>query len=100
MAPESDYRSTRKWRSRVGNPAPASINKKERAMAKGKVKWYNDSKGFGFITNDDGSEDIFVHYSAIIADRPSKRTLKEKDKVSFEIENSTRGLRAVNVKRI
>lgn len=53
-------------------------------MAKGTVKWFNDQKGFGFIQPDDGSKDIFIHISAV--ERAGLRTLKEGQKVTFEIE--------------
>jgi len=64
-------------------------------MAKGTVKWFNDSKGYGFISPDDGSDDLFVHYSAIKVD--GFRSLKEGQKVSFTSEQGPKGLRAVNV---
>jgi cold shock protein len=63
-------------------------------MAKGTVKWFNDSKGFGFITADTG-EDVFVHYSAIQAG--GFRTLAEGDVVEFETEAGPKGPKAVNV---
>jgi CspA family cold shock protein len=67
-------------------------------MARGKVKWFNDQKGFGFITPDDGSQDCFVHHSAIRAD--GYRTLEENDIVEFEIEQGDKGPRAANVQRV
>ena len=67
-------------------------------MARGKVKWFNDAKGIGFITNDDGSGDAFVHYSAIVAENPNRKTLKEGDVVEFDVEQAEKGPRAVNVK--
>jgi CspA family cold shock protein len=66
-------------------------------MPKGTIKWFNDKKGFGFITNEDGS-DVFVHYSGIKGD--GFRTLAEGDRVEFEIENCEKGPRAVSVKTI
>jgi CspA family cold shock protein len=69
-------------------------------MARGKVKWFNDAKGFGFVTNDDGSGDVFVHYSAIIADKDSHKTLKDGDEVDFEVEQGEKGARATNVKKV
>ncbi|HED34722.1 MAG TPA: cold-shock protein [Gammaproteobacteria bacterium] len=65
-------------------------------MATGTVKWFNESKGFGFISPDDGSKDVFVHFSAI-ADE-GFRTLAEGQKVSFDVEEGPKGPQAANVK--
>ncbi|CAN5198463.1 cold-shock protein [soil metagenome] len=64
-------------------------------MAEGTVKWFNDEKGFGFISPDDGSKDLFVHQSAIQSS--GFRTLEEGAKVSYEAESSEKGPRAANV---
>lgn len=63
-------------------------------MRKGTVKWFNESKGFGFISSD-GGDDVFVHYSSITGD--GFKTLLEGDSVSFEVEQGPKGLKAVNV---
>ena len=62
---------------------------------KGTVKWFNDSKGFGFITNEDGSGDVFCHYSSIAGD--GFKSLAEGDSVDFEVEQSDKGPKATNV---
>ncbi len=62
----------------------------------GRVKWFNDQKGFGFITRDD-SPDVFVHHSAIRME--GFRTLREGEEVQFELLESPKGLQAVNVSR-
>ncbi len=66
-------------------------------MALGKVKWFNEKKGFGFITQENG-EDVFVHFSAIEGE--GFKTLKEGESVSFEVSNGPKGLQAVNVKKV
>jgi CspA family cold shock protein len=67
-------------------------------MAKGKVKWFNDKKGFGFIIPDDGSKDLFVHHSSVLGD--GFKTLAEGQEVEFETENTDKGPKAVNVKKV
>jgi len=67
-------------------------------MPKGKVKWFSDQKGFGFITPDDGSKDVFVHHSAIQGN--GFRTLSENDAVEYDVEHGPKGLRAANVVKI
>ncbi len=64
-------------------------------MKTGTVKWFNADKGYGFISGDD-NEDVFVHFSNIVAD--GYRTLEEGQKVSYDVESSDRGPKAVNVK--
>lgn len=63
----------------------------------GKVKWFNESKGFGFIQREDGA-DVFVHYTNITGQ--GFRTLKENDEVEFEVNEGPKGLQAVNVERV
>jgi CspA family cold shock protein len=65
-------------------------------MANGVVKWFNNSKGFGFITQDNG-EDVFVHFSAITGD--GFKSLNEGDKVTFEVVKGPKGLQAANVSK-
>ncbi len=65
-------------------------------MATGTVKWFNDSKGFGFITPDDGGADLFAHFSAIQAQ--GFKTLKENQRVSFEVTTGPKGQQASNIR--
>ncbi|WP_293785391.1 cold-shock protein [uncultured Aeromicrobium sp.] len=65
-------------------------------MATGTVKWFNAEKGFGFIAPDDGSEDVFAHYSSINAS--GYRSLDENQKVEFDVEQGQKGLQAANIR--
>jgi CspA family cold shock protein len=66
----------------------------------GKVKWFNDSKGFGFITPDDGQKDCFVHFSAIQSGDDAFKTLGEGDAVEFDVVQGEKGPAAENVVRL
>jgi CspA family cold shock protein len=67
-------------------------------MQQGTVKWFNNSKGFGFILQDGGNEDVFVHYSVI--EGSGFRTLKEGERVTFDVTRGPKGLHAVTVRRV
>jgi CspA family cold shock protein len=64
----------------------------------GKMKWFNDAKGFGFVTPDDGSKDVFVHFSAIQGD--GFKSLAEGDRIEFDVQPSDKGPKAANVKKL
>jgi len=72
-------------------------NLKEGLEMKGVVKWFNDTKGYGFVTLEDGGE-VFVHYSAIMTD--GYKTLNEGEEVEFEVREGPKGLQAANVTRL
>lgn len=67
-------------------------------MATGKVKWFNDQKGYGFVTPDDGGDDLFVHHTAIQGG--GFKTLAEGEAVEFEVEDGQKGPRAANVVKL
>ena len=70
-------------------------------MLTGKVKWFDDQKGYGFITSDDEGKDIFVHFSAIKeSDENGHKTLKEGQAVQFEVEEGEKGPHASNVEKL
>jgi cold shock protein len=70
-------------------------SRKNQQMATGTVKWFNDAKGFGFITPDDGGEDLFAHFSEVKAD--GFKSLQENQKVSFEAKQGPKGKQAANI---
>jgi len=67
-------------------------------MATGTVKWFNDSKGFGFITPDEGGEDLFAHFSAIQTN--GFKSLQENQRVTFEVTTGPKGKQASNIQKL
>jgi CspA family cold shock protein len=67
-------------------------------MAQGTIKWFDNKKGFGFIAQDEGGADVFVHFSCIDGD--GFKTLTEGDRVEFEVVNSDKGLKAAAVSKL
>ena len=66
------------------------------AVVTGKVKWFDDSKGWGFIETEQG--DVFVHYSAVVSSVPGRKTLYEGQEVELDLEEGPKGLKAANVR--
>jgi CspA family cold shock protein len=62
----------------------------------GSVKWFNDSRGYGFITPDGSEKDLFVHFSSVVG-QEGQKTLREDDRVAFDVEKTDRGFNAINV---
>jgi CspA family cold shock protein len=87
-----------KTSARVAGGRAVRPEGKNRAMATGTVKWFNDAKGYGFLTQDGGGEDVFCHFSAIQSE--GFRSLQEGQKVEFEVTRGPKGLQAANVRPI
>src|SRR5204863_553327 len=83
--------------ARVKKRPVAQLTKQGEQMATGTVKWFNDAKGYGFITPDEGSEDLFAHFSAI--NMSGFKTLKEGQKVSFDVVQGPKGKQASNIQK-
>jgi cold shock protein len=73
------------------------LNGRSQRMEKGTVKWFNNAKGYGFITRENG-EDLFVHFKSIVGE--GYKSLKQGETVQFDVEQGTKGLQAVNVTRL
>ena len=83
----------------VGTALALKITQRDRrTMAQGTVKWFNGEKGFGFIAQDGGGPDVFVHFSAIVAD--GYRSLEENQRVEFDITQGQKGPQAENVRAV
>src|SRR5438477_9548610 len=80
---------------RGGRPFRLRIARRNGVMPTGKIKWFNDQKGFGFIADDHGGEDVFVHFSAVQME--GFKSLKEGQAVEYEAESSNKGLKATKV---
>ncbi len=78
--------------------SPEIILDRKDGKMRGKVKWFNESKGYGFIERDDGKGDVFVHYSDIANE--GFKTLAEGEQVEFELSDSQKGPKASNVKKV
>jgi CspA family cold shock protein len=74
------------------------VNERKMNMETGTVRWFSDEKGFGFITSDGGGEDLFAHFSAISSS--GVKTLKEGQRVSFEVMQGPKGPQAANIQPI
>jgi CspA family cold shock protein len=85
------------WWAKKTTPAPDRSTKESRMRTTGTVKWFNDSKGFGFITPEGSDKDCFVHYSAIAGS--GFRTLAEGEKVEFDMVQGQKGPAAENVQK-
>jgi cold shock protein len=81
-----------------GGPHPVNKRRKQQEMPQGTVKWFNAEKGFGFIAPEDGSADVFVHYTEIQGS--GFRTLEENQKVEFEVGQSPKGPQATGVRAV
>jgi CspA family cold shock protein len=79
-------------------PGPVRAPQKEQDMTQGTVKWFNGEKGFGFISQDGGGDDVFVHFSAIAAE--GYRSLDENQRVQFDVTQGPKGPQAENVRPV
>jgi CspA family cold shock protein len=96
--PHPQYASRNMRVGAGGRHRNAYLFKEAAEMANGVVKWFSDKKGFGFIEQEEGQGDIFVHFSSIQAD--GFKTLAEGDRVTFEVEQTSRGPAAAKVVRV
>jgi CspA family cold shock protein len=93
----ADSQTPRRQVAAVAWITPVVPDKKENdVMATGTVKWFNTDKGYGFIAPDDGSADVFAHFSAIIGN--GRRDLHENQKVEYDTEQGQKGLQAANIR--
>ncbi len=96
--PMECLRAARRLASVAPQPASVAVQTRERRwrVTTGKVKWFDDAKGYGFIETEDG--DVFVHYSAIVSNVPGRRSLYEGQEVELDVTPGPKGLKAANVK--